>query len=250
MITGFYMDESGNTGFGDIPQQPVLCYGGILVPNALLTQLEQDFKTISYSIKLAIQAEIKGLSEDQLEEMPFFRTYEMHGKPFVDGDKLYSKISEASRLSYLEEMLKLLITHDIKVIASITKKELYKANTGEKHHINMHTLGLTNLIHTIEGELMTLKKPGVITCDNGRPAEIELLLRTIRQESKSGFIFTDLAVKDSHNCQLVQLADIIVFLTTIYYRTQYGYVRKHLNRELVELYTKYLAPRVKVWEYV
>ncbi|SFS42278.1 hypothetical protein SAMN04488601_101521 [Paenibacillus sp. 453mf] len=113
----------------------------------------------------------------------------------------------------------------------------------------MHTLCLTQLVKMIEDELVATHQTGMIIPDEGKDQEAELLLRTVKQASTSGRIFYDTFIKQSHCCNLIQLADICVFLTTIFHRDKYGSVRKNFNTELVQLYKDHLSPIATVWEY-
>ncbi|WP_180361799.1 DUF3800 domain-containing protein [Paenibacillus sp. BGI2013] len=251
MINGFYLDESGNNGFKDMKKQPVVCYGGILVPNANVIKLERDFEALSFKAALHIKGEIKGLTIKQVNTLPFFQKYEIHSKSFFDGDDLYSKIPMIDRFKLAEEMLELIDKHGGKVIASVINKNTYKQNTGDTGHTNMHQLGMSNLIQLIEKELIQRNETGIVIPDEGRDDERELLIQVIRQETTSDRIYYSSFLQNSHHCQLVQLADIIVFLTTIFFRYEYGYApRKANNKELINLYQKKIAPlSPTVWEY-
>lgn len=85
MINGFYLDESGNTGFGDISQQPVVCYGGIMVPNNSVIELEREFEALSYKSALQIKGEIKGLNNKHINTMPFFEIMKSTVRLFLTG---------------------------------------------------------------------------------------------------------------------------------------------------------------------
>lgn len=232
-------------------QQPVVCYGGILVPNTSVIGLERDFEALSFKAALQIKGEIKGLTGKQVNTLPFFQKYEIHSKSFFDGDDLYSKIPINDRFNLAEEMLELIDRHGGKVLASVINKNTYKQNTGDTGHTNMHQLGMSNLIQLIEKELIQRNETGIVIPDNGREEERELLIQVIRQETTSDRIYNSSFLQNSHHCQLVQLADIVVFLTTVFFRFQYGYApRKANNKELIELYQKRIAPlSLAVWEY-
>ena len=249
MINGFYLDESGNTGFGDIQQQPVVCYGGVLVPNNKLFQLEQDFKAISDTIKGLIKGQIRGLKARDIDELKFFREYELHSKKFFDGDDLFSKIPWSDRLVYAQKILTLLRTHDCRVLSSVINKSAYLAATQDKNHINMHQLCISQVVHVLDEELSNKNESGVIIPDQGREDEFELLVRTVRQQTQSGRIFCNLFPQESHKHLLVQIADLVVFLTTVFYRTKYGHVRKSHNALLSALYQSHIEPIAVVAEY-
>jgi hypothetical protein len=108
-----------------------------------------------------------------------------------------------------------------------------------------------NLIKLIENELNEKNETGIIIPDRGRAEERELLVQVIRQQTTTNRIFNSSFLQDSHHCQLVQLADLVVFLTTIFYRSNYGHIaRKANNQELIELYQNIISPLAPIiWEY-
>lgn len=164
---------------------------------------------------------------------------------------MYSKIPVKDRFGIAEEMLVLLARYNCKVFATVIDKKSYQNNTGETHHTNMHQLAMGNLIKLIENELNEKNETGIIIPDRGRAEERELLVQVIRQQTTTNRIFNSSFLQDSHHCQLVQLADLVVFLTTIFYRSNYGHIaRKANNQELIELYQNIISPLAPIiWEY-
>jgi hypothetical protein len=124
-LYGFYTDVSGNNGFGDIRNQPVLCYAGILVPIHHQIHLHNEVQKIKDNLEKDIKAKIHGIPVDQFPYIDFFKKFEIHGKAFIDGEDFYYNLSDAERFRVVDELLNLVQVPDVKIVASLTNKQLY-----------------------------------------------------------------------------------------------------------------------------
>ncbi|MEG0260983.1 MAG: hypothetical protein RR651_14030, partial [Lysinibacillus sp.] len=119
-LYGFYTDESGNNGFNDLRNQPILCYAGILVPLHKQIHLHNEVQKISDNLKKDIKLKVRGIPSKQINDLPFFKNFEIHGKAFVDGEDFYYSLENDDRFQVVEKLLTLLQESEIKIIASIT----------------------------------------------------------------------------------------------------------------------------------
>src|SRR5690606_16714548 len=137
MLQGIYSDESGNNGFGDT-NQPVLYYGGILVPMDKQANLDTNIEAIKNGVFTKIASKIQGIPKKDLLQISFFRDFEIHSRDFYEGDSFYSKLTFAERFSVLEDILKLVKSNNLMVCASVINKISYKNDTGDQKHRKMH----------------------------------------------------------------------------------------------------------------
>lgn len=248
-MNGFFMDESGNNGFD--PAQPVLIYGGVLVSEKSYKILNDGFQSISDDILRKIKSEIKGIPTKEIENIPFIKEFEIHSKEFIDGDNMYSQVNFETRYDALKKILTILQEEKIFFYCSVVNKELFKTNNNNpKKHFQMHEMAYRELIKLLNTSLEEDSEKGFLISDNGRKDELELFSKVLKQQSPNGRIYPDLQVKDSHDSNFIQLADIAVFIITIFYRNHYQFPeRKRYNTEIIALYEGFIHSNLKVWEY-
>ncbi len=247
MIYGFYVDESGNTGFGDMANQPVVSYGGILVPNEHLVNIEQDFFAISCKIKLEIQNTIQGVSH--FDDMSFFKKFEIHSSHFFKGANLFGNLSLEQRLRLAEDMLNLLRQYKVKVFVAAINKSVYKNNQPSSAHIKMHGLCISEMVNLLENELLSTTSTAAVLTDNGRDDEYNLLSNELKNPKRTGVILAQAFKVESYNSPLVQLSDLVIYLTSNYFKNKYGFQNSKNLADFVALYNKALSPISTCWEY-
>lgn len=250
-LYGFYTDESGNNGFGDMKNQPVLCYAGILVPLDHQIYLHNEVQKILDNLEKDIKLKVHGIPEKQFNTIDFFKNFEMHGKAFIDGEDFYYNLADADRFKVVEDLLKLVQDPKIKIVASLTNKQLYQTNTGESNHNKMHINAYTELIRLINSELTPDNDFAFTICDDGKPSEISNFYNALKNPMNK-HVYPDLQIKVSHdkNCNLIQLADLINFTTSVYFRDSYGFApRKRHQPIIMQFYTQFLQKKLKYYEY-
>lgn len=250
-LYGFYTDESGNNGFGDMHNQPVLCYAGILVPLEQQIHLNHEVQKILDNLKQDIKLKIHGIPEEHFDEIDFFKYFEIHGKAFIDGENFYYNLSDEERFRIIGDCLKLLQNQNIIITASITNKKTYLANTNDQNHNKMHIQGYTELIHILNSQLAHHKEYAFIICDDGKPSEIRNFYQALKNPHNKR-VYPDLQIKVSHdkNCTLIQLADLVNFITSVYFRSYYHYPpRKRHQAEILQLYKQFIQHKIKIYEY-
>ncbi|MGD6858205.1 DUF3800 domain-containing protein [Bacillus infantis] len=250
-LYGFYTDESGNNGFNDLRNQPVLCYAGILVPLEKQIYLHNEVQKISDNLKKDIKLQVHGIPEKQIKNIPFFKNFEIHGKAFIDGEDFYYNLGDSDRFKVVDDLLNLVQDPEIKIIASLTDKKTYQSNTGNSDHNKMHINGYKELVNLINTELKPNDDFAFVICDDGKPAEISNFYNALKNPSNKR-VYPDLQIKESHdsNCNLIQLADLINFITSVYFRQSYGHqARKRHQAKIVQFYTQFLQSKIKYFEY-
>lgn len=250
-LYGFYTDESGNNGFGDVRNQPVLCYAGILVPIHLQVFLHNEVQKIKDNLEKDIKAKIYGIPIDQFSNIDFFKNFEIHGKAFIDGEDFYFNLPDADRFKVVEDLLSLVQSTDVKIVAAITNKQLYQSNTGETNHNRMHIRSYTELVKCISSELDNSDSYAFVICDDGKPSEINNFCDALRNPVNKR-VYPDLQVKLSHDkyCNLIQLADMINFIASVHFRDAYSFPpRKRHHSKILDFYSRYLNHKLIKWEY-
>jgi hypothetical protein len=250
-LYGFYTDESGNNGFGDIKNQPVLCYAGILVPIHYQVYLHYEVEKIKDNLEKDIRRKVRGIPEDQFSSIDFFKNFEIHGKALIDGENFYYNLSDEERFDVVDRLLSLVRTPEVKVIAALTNKQLYLQKTGENNHHRMHIHAYTELVRCISDEMQLSDSYAFVICDDGKPSELSNFSNALRNPDNTR-VYPDLQIKVSHdkNCNLIQLADVINFITSVYFRKVYGYPpRKRHQQRIIRFFTKHLKRKIITWEY-
>ncbi|MFD2410043.1 DUF3800 domain-containing protein [Paenibacillus rhizoplanae] len=250
-LYGFYTDESGNNGFGDMRNQPVLCYAGVLVPAHYQVYLHNEVQKIKDSLEKDIKSKIHGIPVEQFPSIDFFRKFEIHGKAFIDGEDFYYNLSDVERFAVVDNLLALLQVTDVKVVAAIVNKALYQTNTGETNHNRMHIHAYTELVKCISIELDASDSHAFVICDDGKPSEMNNFGDALRNPANRR-VYPDLQVKLSHdkNCNLIQLADMVNFIASVYFRNVYGFQpRKRHQQKIMDFYSRHLDQKIIKWEY-
>lgn len=250
-LYGFYTDESGNNGFSDILNQPVLTYAGVLVPLEKQVYLNNEIEKILNNLKIDIKAKISGIPKKELNKLNFFQKFEIHGKDFIDGENFYGNLSFDERVKVVEKILELVQHEDYIIVASVVNKDQYKKNKGNDNHNHMHISAYTDLVKLLNVILIRQESHAFIICDDGKESEINNLCDALRNPINK-VIYPDPQIKLSHdkNCNLIQLADLINFITTIYFRSSYNFPpRKRHQKEIIKLYETYLKNKIEVVEY-
>ncbi|WP_145410865.1 DUF3800 domain-containing protein [Paenibacillus xylanexedens] len=250
-LYGFYTDESGNNGFGDMRNQPVLCYAGVLVPINYQVYLHNEIQKIKDNLEKDIKAKIHGIPIDQFSNIEFFKKFEIHGKAFIDGEDFYYNLSDSERFKAVEDLLSLASDTELKIVAALTNKQLYQNKTRDTNHNKMHILTYTELVRCISSEIAASDSYAFIICDDGKPSEINNFCDALRNPANNR-VYPDLQIKLSHdkNCNLIQLADMINFITSVYFRNAYGFqARKRHNTQIIDFYERYLSSKIIKWEY-
>lgn len=245
-LYGFYTDESGNNGFNDLRNQPILCYAGILVPLHKQIHLHNEVQKISDNLKRDIKLKIQGIPSKNIKDLPFFKNFEIHGKAFIDGEDFYYSLENNDRFKVVEDLLTLLQDSEIKIVASITDKQTYQSTTGINDHNKMHVDGYSELVTLINTELSQNDDFSFVICDDGKPSEISNFYNALKNPSNKR-VYPDLQIKESHdpNCNLIQLADLVNFITSVYFRQKYGHPpRKRHQSEIIEFYTQFLQSKI------
>lgn len=250
-IYGFYTDESGNNGFNDLKNQPVLCYAGILVPIEKQIYLNNEVQKISDNLKRDIILKVQGIPDKEFNNINFFKNFEIHGKAFIDGEDFYYNLSDTERFKVVHKLLRLVQDSKIKIVASITNKLSYQKSTGISDHNKMHLNGYTELIKLINSKLSPNDDYAFIICDDGKPSEIKNFYNALKNPMNKR-VYPDLQIKVSHdkNCNLILLADLINFIITVYFRHSYGYPpRKRHQSEIIKFYSQFLHSKLNFYEY-
>jgi hypothetical protein len=236
--------------FGDIRNQPVLCYAGILVPIHYQLFLHNEVQKIKDNLEKDIKTKIHGIPVDQFSNINFFKKFEIHGKAFIDGEDFYYNLSDLDRFKVVEDLLSLVQATDVKIVASLINKQLYQANTGETNHNRMHIHAYTELVKCISNELDSSDSFAFVICDDGKPSEINNFCDALRNPVNIR-VYPDLQVKLSHdkNCNLIQLADMLNFITSVQFRDVYGFPpRKRHQPKILDLYSRHLDHKMIKWE--
>jgi hypothetical protein len=250
-LYGFYTDESGNNGFGDMRNQPVLCYAGILVPIHYQVFLHNEVQKLKDNLEKDIKTKIHGIPVEQFSNIDFFKKFEIHGKAFIDGEDFYYNLPDLERFKVVDNLLSLVQTSDVKIVAALVNKQLFQTNTGETNHNRMHIHAYTELIKCISVEMQSSDSYAFVICDDGKPSEINNFCDALRNPANSR-VYPDLQVKLSHdkNCNLIQLADVINFITSVHFRNVYGFPpRKRHQAKILDFYSKHLDQKIINWEY-
>lgn len=250
-LYGFYTDESGNNGFGDLVNQPVLCFAGILIPLEHQIHLNHEVQKRLDNLKQDIKLKVHGIPFEHFDDIDFFKHFEIHGKSFIDGEDFYYNLTDEERFHILEDFLQLLQDHNILIAASITNKQKYLTNTADENHNKMHMKGYLELIRILNAQLTTKNEYAFIICDDGKPSEIRNFYSAL-QNPHNKRVYPDLQIKVSHdkNSTLIQLADLVNFITSVYYRNHYHYPpRKRHQAKILQLYQTYIQHKIKIHEY-
>lgn len=250
-LYGFYTDESGNNGFGDMRNQPVLCYAGILVPIHYQLFLHNEVQKIKDNLETDIKAKVYGIPADQFATIDFFKKFEIHGKAFIDGENFYYNLLDSERFKVVDDLLALVSAADVKIVAAITNKQLYQTNTKDSNHNRMHIHTYTELVKSISTELDHSDSYAFVICDDGKPSEINNFCDALRNPANKR-VYPDLQIKLSHdkNCNLIQLADVINFITSVHFREEYGFPpRKRHQSQILDFYSRHLNQKIIKWEY-
>jgi hypothetical protein len=250
-LYGFYTDESGNNGFNDMKNQPVLCYAGVLVPIHHQIHLHREVQKIKDNLEKDIKAAIHGIPAEQFPHIDFFKKFEIHGKAFIDGENFYYNLSDAQRFRVVDELLSLVKAAEVKVVAALVNKPLYQAKAKETNHNRMHLHAYTELVKCLSNEMSHSDSYAFIICDDGKPSELNHFRDALRNPANRR-VYPDLQIKLSHdtNANLIQLADMINFITSVYFRAIYGFPpRKRHQETLFALYTRHLKSKIITWEY-
>ena len=250
-LYGFYTDESGNNGFGDMRNQPVLCYAGILVPIHYQVFLHNEVQKLKDNLEKDIKSKIHGIPFDQFSNIDFFKKFEIHGKAFIDGEDFYYNLTDSERFKVVDDLLSLVQVADVKIVAALVNKHLYLVNKGETNHNRMHIHAYTELVKCISTELTPSDSYAFVICDDGKPSEINNFCDALRNPANRR-VYPDLQVKLSHdkNCNLIQLADMINFITSVYFRDVYGFPpRKRHQTKIIDFYARHLDHKIMKWEY-
>ncbi len=250
-LYGFYTDESGNNGFGDMRNQPVLCYAGILVPIHYQVFLHNEVQKLKDNLEKDIKSKIHGIPTEQFSNIDFFKKFEIHGKAFIDGEDFYYNLPDLERFKVVDDLLSLVQVTDVKIVAALVNKHLYQANTGVTNHNRMHIHAYTELVKCISTELKQSDSHAFVICDDGKPSEINNFCDALRNPTNNR-VYPDLQVKLSHdkNCNLIQLADMINFITSVHFRNVYGFPpRKRHQTNIIDFYLRHLDHKIIKWEY-
>lgn len=250
-LYGFYTDESGNNGFNDLRNQPILCYAGFLVPLNKQIYLHNEVQKISDNLKKDIKLKIHGIPSKTINDLQFFKNFEIHGKPFIDGEDFYYNLEYSERFKVVEDLLTLLQDSEIKIVASITDKHVYQTNTGISDHNKMHLDAYTELVNLINIELRQNEDFAFVICDDGKPSEISNFYNALKNPSNTR-VYPDLQIKESHdpNCNLIQLADLVNFITSVYFRQRNGHApRKRHQQKIIQFFTQFLQSKLIFSEY-
>lgn len=248
---GYYTDESGNNGFGDMRNQPVLCYAGILVPHDKQVKLNLTVASEISKMKSLIKNSIAGIPQKEFEKINFFKDFELHGKAFIDGEDFYYNLNAEERFNIARTILNLVQDPDVLIIASVIDKKLYQTNTKQTDHHKMHILGYTELIRCINNELDKTNSSAFVIADDGKTSEINNFTQALHNPSNKR-VYPDLQLKLSHDhaCKLIQVADLITFITSVYYRDKFGHpARKRHHAEILRLFTDCVQNKIITWEY-
>ena len=213
--------------------------------------LHHEFQKIKNSLEIDIKSKIHGIPDDQFSKIRFFKDFEIHGKAFIDGEDFYYNLSDEERFDVVDRLLSLTRAEDIKIVAAVTDKQLYQANTGAKHHSKMHVHAYTELVNCISHELEKTNSYAFIICDDGKPSEINHFRSALKNPGNQR-VYPDLQVKLSHDkdCNLIQLADLINFITSVHFRDLYGFPpRKRHHARIIDFYATHLQPKIITWEY-
>jgi hypothetical protein len=251
VLYGVYSDESGNNGFNDSENQPILYYGGILVPIDKQVYLDTEFEKIKIGVLTEIRQHILGIPPKDLFTIDFFRNFEIHTRDFFEGVSFYSKIPFDSRLKVLKRVLELVKSNELTICASVINKKVYKTNTGDTKHRIMHERGYGEFLNVLNGALRSNDKQyGFIISDECRSDESEMFALKLKNQPENSLVYPHLQIEKSHLCNLVQLADAVAFVVTNYYWNHFGLrQRKNHNQEVIALCDNYLRDTVTVWEY-
>lgn len=250
-LYGFYTDESGNNGFNDMRNQPVLCYAGILVPIHYQVFLHHEVQKIKDNLEKDIKATIHGIPAEQFPHIDFFKKFEIHGKAFIDGENFYYNLSDGQRFKVVENLLSLVKASEVKVVAALVNKQLYQTRTGETNHNRMHLHAYTELVRCLSNELSRADSYAFVICDDGKPSELNHFRDALRNPLNRR-VYPDLQVKLSHdhNGNLIQLADMINFITSVHFRHRYGFPpRKRHQAAILDIYARHLDSKLIIWEY-
>lgn len=251
MLSGIYADESGNNGFGDISNQPILCYAGVLVPFDKQIHVNDELEKIKNGVLTKIINKIQGVPRKEIKTISFFKTFEIHSRDFFEGESFYSQLTFQERLQVMQDILDLVKNNSIDVAISVINKQSYKNDTGDKKHHKMHERGYNEFLKIINNTLNVRDNHyGFMVADECREDESTMFSTALNNQGVPALIYPDLQIRSSHSCNIVQLADLIAFLTANFYRNQYGFrPRKNHNQHALNLYSTYLSNHVKIWEY-
>ncbi|MGE7674341.1 hypothetical protein ACQKMV_12270 [Lysinibacillus sp. NPDC094403] len=123
--------------------------------------------------------------------------------------------------------------------------------TGISDHNKMHVDGYAELVNLINTELSQNDDFAFVICDDGKPSEISNFYNALKNPSNLR-VYPDLQIKESHdpNCNLIQLADLVNFISSVYFRQKYGHApRKRHQSKIIQFYTQFLQSKIIFSEY-
>lgn len=217
-----YLDEAGNTGLRDT-NQPLLIYGGPYIEPSTWKKLNDDLILIQRKYLGIIASRFQsGLrAENFLAEVGtnvnFLTDFHFHAKNIINRTALWSKLDETERFNVLEDIIDIIIKHDITFYIGVLDKAVYQStislknnNMGEYRHLHEQFLSFIESDTSEHAQIITV-------IDDGDAGEKEILKDCLSSSNLNKF-FGELVCGKHKDYPLLQVADIGVWVFQAFHR--------------------------------
>lgn len=226
----FYIDEAGNTGLQD-KQQKLLIYGGPYVNvsewktlgNELVAIQNKYFSIIvsRFQSGLGRYSNPSQFLRDISTHIDFLQDFHFHAKNIVNRTGLWSKLNDDERFDVLEDILNMLIKHNVTLYIGALDKEQYISNPKNSRK----KMAEYKFLHNSFLEFLEKDVPDqdqIITIiDDGDSTEKKVLKNCLNDPSRRKF-FGELVSGKARDYPLLQVADVGIWIFQAFHRLDEG----------------------------
>ncbi|WP_400244977.1 DUF3800 domain-containing protein [Niallia sp. JL1B1071] len=234
----FYIDEAGNTGLQD-KQQKLLIYGGPYVNvsewktigNGLAGIQNKYFSIIVSRFQSGLGPDTNPTQffRDISSHVGFLQDFHFHAKNIVNRTGLWSKLNNDERFDVLEDILDLLIKHNVTLYIGALDKAQYIANPkNSKKKMAEYKFLHNSFLEFLEKDVPDQDQ--IITIiDDGDITEKKVLKDSLNNSSRRKF-FGELVSGKARDYPLLQVADVGIWIFQAFHRLDEERDDEYANR--------------------
>lgn len=243
MIT-FYIDESGKM---KDKAQPVALFCGVGIKNDkytiasefMIQQRDNLYKIIQRQISNILNstnlAPGKKHSISQMLNKNLFNKFEIHAKEMIHGKDEFVFLSKGEKEKTIKEICQFVVNNEINIIVvKADRTKIEEDNSIKDKNKYLSKKMSENLINTFQAFFELKKEQGVLIFDNGNEFIQKNFIEYVQQHIIE-YISPHIVQADSCATPLLQMADIIAYITKIHFDPSskyYGDLNKYY--EMIE----------------
>lgn len=211
-----YLDEAGNTGLNDT-NQPFLVYGGPFLTADTWKNVQQDFLQVQKKYFSLVFSRLDQITDPSqigvaVAQVKFLEQFHFHAAHIINRNGLWSKLSEQANehFTVLDDILSILLTHQVKFFIGVIKKSSVTGNTKSKPEFKQLLPAFFKHVDTNIDN-----KHFVVIWDDGDVKEREFILDAMQRPDLNNCMPELVPAKQ---LPFLQIADIGIWVVQAYHK--------------------------------